>query len=214
MQAGLPHRDTALINTQLCGRDVDHHPFGLQVLGQPTETFEVDAQLVAAHRRADVELGHGAGTDHTVCLQRVAELEGLDRLDQFVTVLRAVAGRRFGQVPAVVKTPREFGYARVVHAGAQQRAGGDRVPMRQRLQAHGGIGTAQTAVEVGAGARLVKRQGQVVQAGRGKGQHCGVGVLQRWLGMPQRLEARLLQTPVVQVLQGLQVLLAGADIAA
>mgnify|MGYP006201919413 CR=1 FL=1 len=41
----------------------------LVFLAQPAEALQVDAQLLAAHRRADVEFGHGAGADHAVGLQ-------------------------------------------------------------------------------------------------------------------------------------------------
>ena len=86
--------------------------------------------------------------------------------------------------------------------------------MRQRLLTHRGIGIAQAAIEIGTGACLVEGLGHVLQADGRERQHFGVGVAGRRLGMPQRLEARLLQAPVVQVLQGLQVLAADVDIAA
>lgn len=214
LQAGLPHRDAALVHAQLRGGHIDHDAFRLQVLGQPAEALQVDAQLFTTHRRADIEFSHGAGADHAVGLQRVAELEGFHRLDQFALVLLAVAAGQLGQVATAVQAPRQLRHPGVVHARAQQRALGDRVPMGQRLLAHAGIGIAQAAVQIGAGPRMIEGLGHVLQAGGGERQYLGIRIATGWLGVPEGLKARLLQAPVMQILQGLQVLLAVGDIAA
>ena len=81
----------------------------------------------------------------------------------------ADALRFAGQITTAVEPARQFRNAWVFHAGTQQRAAANRLPMGQWLLAHRGIGIAQAAVQICARAGLVERLRHVIQADGGKG---------------------------------------------
>ncbi len=86
--------------------------------------------------------------------------------------------------------------------------------MRQRLLTLRGIGLPQVAIQLSTRPGLIEGLGDVLQAGGGQCQQLGIRFAGRRLGMPQRFETRLQQTPVAQVMQGLQILPADLDIGA
>ncbi len=73
--AGLPDRGAASVNRQLGRRYIDQDAVGFYVLGQPAHALQVDAQLLATHGRADVQLGNGPRSHHSIGLQRMLGLE-------------------------------------------------------------------------------------------------------------------------------------------
>ena len=212
--AGLPHRLTALIQRQLSGGHVDHQTAGFHVLGNPAETFEIDAQLIAAGQRADVQLGNGARPDHAVSLQRMTGLKVLHRFHQHVIVGVVRCHQCVCQITFVVQTTGQFRHARVFHRRTQQRAVAHRLPLRQGLQALRGVQLTQALILRQMRTRQVERRSNIVHARHGNAEQLRLTVGRRAVDTPQRFEMRLQQTAVMQILQGLQVVAADVDIGA
>lgn len=64
-----------MIKREFCGGDVDQQAVGFHVLRQPAEPLKIDAQLIAAGQRADIQFGNCPRADHAVSLQRVVGLK-------------------------------------------------------------------------------------------------------------------------------------------
>ena len=168
--------------------------------------------MLTARRRADVELLQGACTHHPVALQRVIKLEALDGRHQGVVVGVVRGHRKLAQVALTEQTLRQGGHPRILHARSQQRPFGNGLPLRQRQQALTGVYPAQVLVGLERGTRPGKGLFDVVQAGAGDRQQWGLAVRGERVGMPHRLEALLRQPTVMQIVQGLQVLMADLDV--
>ena len=142
----------------------------------------------------------------------MVELEALHRRHQFIAVMVIDSRRQVAEVAFTDQSPGQLGHPRILSPRTQQRPAGQWLPLWQGLLTLAGIDPTQVLIQLVLRARLFKSPGQVRPARAGKGQDAGLAVLCNLTGMPYRLEPRLLQATIVQVLQGLQILLADPDI--
>ena len=142
------------------------------------------------------------------------ELKALDRGGQFIGV-RVVGDLRLtAQVTLAGQTPGQCRDPRILHAGAQQRAIRDRLPLGQRLLALPGIDPAQVLILRQRRAGQFESTGYVLYPGPGDCQQFGLTVRLFSIGVPYRFKTALCQATETQVLQGLQVLTTGTDVGA
>ncbi|MNZ96011.1 hypothetical protein D3C78_1151870 [compost metagenome] len=168
--AGLPHRLLVAVIGNLRAGDIDHHHARLQLAGLPAQTLEIDPHLIAALRRADVQLGQSGRADHSIGLQVVLALEGLDGIDQQrvvqIDIRDTCPGRDGGlaQVAFAGQALFEQQHTGIALARAQQGPGGNARPARQRLSAQLRPDATQVAIGLELRTGPLEGRGQIVQA--------------------------------------------------
>ena len=146
-------------------------------------------------------------------------LEGFDGVHQQrivqVAVCASRAARRSGQIACTGQALLQQRHTGIALARAQQRAVGDPRPCGQRLLAEAGIGVAQVAIGLELRTRPLEGGGQVAQsAGRNSRSSARPAGCRRVLGVPDRLHLGRIEPAPAQVLQRLQVGMAGQHLAA
>ena len=210
--AGAPARLAVLDIAERGAGDVHQQRTRVQLGRQPAQPLEVDAQLIEPARRADVERGERAATDHAVLLDPVMQLKGAHCCGQCGVVALGFAR---GRSRVAEQAPAQQGHARVTLVRMQAGPGGYRLPVRQRLAAPFGVDLAQLAVLRQLRARRGQRLAWVVQAAPGAGEGLvRVFACRAVRAAPERLECVLLEPAVRQVIQRLQVGMAGHDVGA
>ncbi|MNZ80637.1 hypothetical protein D3C78_992790 [compost metagenome] len=145
-------------------------------------------------------------------------LEGFDgvhqqRIVQVACVFRV--DRRSAQIACVGQALLQQRHTGIALARAQQRAVDDPRPCGQRLLAEAGIGIAQVAIGLELRTRLLEGGGQVAQSAHRKSRSpARPAGCRRVLGVPDRLHLGRIEAAPAQVLQRLQVGMAGQHLAA